>query len=128
MRRLIAVCALVACTVVISGTKSTAATPARPSDFNGDGIADLVIGAPFEDVDAFGSAGAIHVLYGYSNGLRSLGDQYFTQASPGVPGDLQAVANFGDAIAAGDFNGDGFSDLAVGAPNEDVGSVTGPEA
>jgi hypothetical protein len=46
--------------------------------------------------------------------------QFWSQNSPGVPGTSEAGDRFGSALAAGDFNGDGFSDLAVGIPGEDT--------
>ena len=86
-------------------------------DFNGDTIADLAIGVPGEDVGGIQNAGAINIIYGSANGLVSLGNQFFTQ------GDLfsqenEQNDNFGAALAAGDFNGDTKSDLAIGIPRE----------
>ena len=40
-------------------------------DFNGDGIADLAIGVPNEDLGTIGDAGAVHVLYGTATGVSS---------------------------------------------------------
>jgi hypothetical protein len=103
-------------------------------DFNSDGYADLAVGVPGEDVGTKVDAGAAHVLYGSAYyGLTSTWDQLWSQGSPGVPGQLEASDGFGSALAAGDFNGDGEDDLAVGVPSEndedganeaDVGAVT----
>lgn len=105
-------------------------------DFNGDGKDDLAIGVPNESIGSIGSAGAVNVLYGSSNGLTSAGDQLWHQDSPGVEGvaqtygigdDVIPVAdgdNFGSSLGAGDFNGDGFDDLAIGVPNESIGSIS----
>ena len=41
-----------------------------------------------------------------------------SQATPGVHDEPNANDNFGEGLAAGDFDGDGFEDLAVGAPGE----------
>ncbi|OEV25562.1 hypothetical protein AN219_25635, partial [Streptomyces nanshensis] len=45
-----------------------------------------------------------------------------TQNSPGVPGVNEEGDEFGKALAAGDVNGDGYADIAVGVPGEDIGS------
>jgi hypothetical protein len=91
-------------------------------DFNQDGFADLAVGAPFETVGTSQSAGALNVLYGSGNLLTGTGSQLFTQDSPGVPGSVEAFDHFGFNLAAGDFNQDGFADLAVGATDESVGT------
>jgi FG-GAP repeat len=88
-------------------------------DFNGDGFADLAAGASGEDVGSVGDAGAVSVLYGSAGGLTTSGGRLFTQL--GSAPEIQDW--FGWALAAGDFNRDGFADLAVGAPYETVGSV-----
>jgi hypothetical protein len=92
-------------------------------DFNNDGFADLVIGAPFEDVGSVVDAGAINVLYGSAGRLSVSGDQVFFQGGGGVAGVAEASDFFGAALAGGDFDNDGLADLAIGAPFEDVGSV-----
>ena len=48
------------------------------------------------------------------------------QGSGGVGGSVDENDGFGSSLAAGDYDGDGFFDLAVGAPLEDVG--TRPDA
>jgi hypothetical protein len=83
---------------------------AERGDFNADGFGDLAIGVPGEDVGTAADAGAIHVLYGSANGLTAAGNQFFTAANP------RAGARLGSALAAGDFDSDGFSDLAFSAP------------
>ncbi|MDQ1512275.1 MAG: hypothetical protein QOC59_117 [Microbacteriaceae bacterium] len=96
-------------------------TPAS-GDFNGDGFADLAVGAPGERVGGLAAAGGVTVLYGSSHGLRSSGSRFFSQSTPGVPGDPDRNAQFGAALVAGDFNGDHRDDLAVGAPRDDIGA------
>src|SRR4029077_13157320 len=46
--------------------------------------------------------------------------QFWSQNATGVPGDSQAHDNFGAGLASGDFNGDGFSDLAIGIPGKTI--------
>jgi len=87
-------------------------------DFNGDGFSDLAAGAPWAE----DSSGAFGVLYGSSTGITSTGAQWITQDSPNVPGSAERDDLLGWALSAGDFNGDGFSDLAAGAPGETIGS------
>ena len=103
-------------------------TAVAAGDFNGDGYADLAIGVPFEDVGGQKYAGAVNVLYGSALGLSAGGgdtgvpqNQLWTRSSPGIVGVADRVFSFGDVVAAGDFNGDGYTDLAVGVPQEDVG-------
>lgn len=92
-------------------------------DFDGDGFADLAIGASGESVGAAVGAGAINVLYGSASGLNATGDQLWHQDSTGILDVAEASDNFGDSLAAGDFDGDGFTDLAIGVEDEDVGFV-----
>jgi len=93
---------------------------AARGDFNGDGIADLAIGVPFEDQDGVNAVGGVNIIYGSSAGLTSASDQFFDMASFGYS--YQSNAHFGWALAAGNFNGDDFSDLAIGMPDLDLGS------
>jgi len=89
-------------------------------DFNGDGFDDLAIGVPGEYVGPIPDAGAVNVIYGSANGLIDTGNDIWYQDQDGVQGDSEAGDRFGEALAAGDFNNDGFFDLAIGIPGEDV--------
>jgi FG-GAP repeat protein len=96
------------------------------SDFNGDGFADLAIGVSAEDVGTIVDAGAVNVLYGSAAGVQATApdDQFWTQDSPGVQDQAETGDEFGAALAAADFNGDGYADLAIGVRTEDFGTVT----
>ena len=98
-----------------------AAGPSR-ADFDGDGYADLAVGAPYENVSSVTDAGSVSVIYGTSGGLSGAADEYWQQNY--LDGsDSEPFEYFGQALAVGDFDGDGYFDLAVGVPWEDVGSV-----
>ncbi len=83
-------------------------------DFNGDGFDDLAVGASGHNR----AEGSVHVIYGSAAGLTSNGNQFWRQGRDGLDGDRDNGDSFGTDVAAGDFNGDGFDDLAMGAPGE----------
>jgi hypothetical protein len=97
-------------------------------DFNGDGIADLAIGAPTETVKGNTNAGLVYAVYGSASGLSVAGNQYWTQESLNKGRVSQAGDNFGAALAVGDFNGDGMTDLAIGTPGKTIGGAAGAGA
>jgi hypothetical protein len=92
-------------------------------DFNGDGFDDLAVGVPNEDIGSIGAAGAVNVLYGSASGLTAAGNQLWHQDSVGIFDDPEGTDQFGSALTAGDFDGSGHDDLAVGVPGEDIGSI-----
>jgi hypothetical protein len=97
---------------------TAAASQVDPSDFNGDGYADLAIGAPNDR-----AGGSVNVLYGASGGLTVRGNQLLTRDTPGVEG--ARGYGFGDALAAADFDRDGYADLAISAPFEGASTPDG---
>lgn len=105
-------------------------------DFDGDGLKDLAIGAPDEWVNGIYQAGAVYILFGRK---APVGDWPFdfwvsrvlreTEAYPDVaPATPGTETQFGAALAAGDFNGDGYDDLAIGAPGHEFDSYVGSGA
>lgn len=82
-------------------------------DVNGDGFADVVVGAWLADTPA-ANAGRAYVYLGGPNGLDGTADGTLSGAAAGD--------NLGVSVAsAGDVNGDGFSDVVVGAYSADAG-------
>ncbi len=100
---------------------------AEIGDFNGDGAAEVALGASGADPPGGANAGQVYLLFGGS-GLGASG-------SVAVPTDLSAEVGIvfngifsGDVAsrvaAAGDFNGDGLADLLILA----IGADPGPDA
>ncbi|GAB2824353.1 VCBS repeat-containing protein [Streptomyces daliensis] len=88
---------------------------AASADFDGDGSDDLVLGSP--------DGNSVTAYRGGAEGLRASARTTLTQDSPGVPGADEPEDSFGEAVATGDVDGDGYADVAVGAEFETVGSV-----
>jgi hypothetical protein len=89
-------------------------------NFDDDSHAELVAGAPAEDVGAEQNAGEVRVLRGI--GTSSIDVFQWTQ--DGVAGlESEAGDQFGSSFAVGDFDANGFDDLAIGIPGEDVGGA-----
>tara|TARA_Y100000589_G_scaffold128495_1_gene122385 strand:+ start:1057 stop:7983 length:6927 start_codon:yes stop_codon:yes gene_type:complete len=90
-------------------------------DFNGDGIDDLVIGHSASD-QAGGDSGRVYVIFGQTGATRtdvnlaSISGIGFEITTGGAVGEL-----LGHSVQfVGDFNGDGFNDLVVGAVRSDA--------
>ncbi|BBB01971.1 hypothetical protein RVR_9622 [Actinacidiphila reveromycinica] len=92
-------------------------------DFDGDGHADLAVGAPGGTVGGGAGAGYVSVVYGAAGGLDAARHVSFSQNTAGVPGGAEAGDRFGAKVLPVDLNGDGYTDLLVGAPGEDVGTA-----
>jgi hypothetical protein len=102
---------------------AAAAAVSVEADFDNDGFADLAVGVPREGVGTAELAGAVNILEGSANGLSGAGSQLFVQGGGGVPDTAEPFDLFGNALAAGDFDNDGFIDLAIGVPGEDIGTL-----
>ena len=93
------------------------------ADFNNDGFGDIAIASPGESIGSVRDAGAVHIFYGSSAGFSSGRSQLVHQATTNVEGVPQSGDHFGQALAVGDFDGDGFDDLAIGIPGEKLGGT-----
>ncbi|MBB5796376.1 VCBS repeat-containing protein [Streptomyces caelestis] len=103
---------------------ATAADPTRApqSDFDNDGIGDVAFSASGAYVSGKQDAGQLVVLYGTKTGVSSAKRSVISQNTTGTPGTAESGDVFGADSAYADFNGDGYDDLAVSSPLEDVGS------
>ena len=104
-------------------------------DMNGDGFADLIVGAPYGRNG--GGAGEAYVVFGGVGGFgaadatgRKVLDVTTLTAAQGfvIQGDTANDRAGWSVSAAGDVNGDGFADLIVGAPYGDDGGIDAGEA
>ncbi|MEU0451832.1 hypothetical protein ABZ322_02060 [Streptomyces sp. NPDC006129] len=102
-------------------------------DVDGDGYADLAVGAAGENA----AAGAVTVLRGSASGLTTKGATSYSQNTAGVPGGSEKGDRFGERVTLTDHTGDGRADLSVSAPGENAGdgavwclrsTATGPTA
>ncbi|MDX3069034.1 FG-GAP and VCBS repeat-containing protein [Streptomyces sp. ND04-05B] len=94
------------------------------ADFNGDGFGDVAYSAGNATVGGKSGAGQIVALYGSASGVTSSKRATISQNTTGVPGSAEKNDGFGWVSAYGDYNGDGFDDLAVSAQGEDVDGDT----
>lgn len=90
-------------------------------DFNRDGITDVAVGIPDMQIGTHEDLqfhGAVSTFNGSASGLAP--SRYFDLSTHGVPGKPSSARHFGTAFAAGDFNRDGYDDLAIGAPGNNL--------
>jgi hypothetical protein len=98
-------------------------------DINGDGYGDIVSGAGWDSKTSDGTTvpdsadgGKVNITYGSASGPASTAG--ITQNTGSVPGTSEKGDSFGWDLDLGDVNGDGYQDVVVSTPNEDIGGVT----
>ncbi|MBI2235162.1 MAG: FG-GAP repeat protein, partial [Micavibrio aeruginosavorus] len=94
-------------------------------DFNGDGYSDMLVGAP---TTGGGSASHSYIVYGRADFYSSGVNLSFLGTNPSDPDGFAlngtTTAMMGQDVAGlHDFNGDGFSDIAIARPGEDTVSI-----
>jgi Ca2+-binding RTX toxin-like protein len=96
------------------------------SDINADGIADLIIGAPFADSNGIINAGSTYVVFGGTTvGAAGIVDPSSLDGSNG----FVINGNFNDGLGSSfisdsDINADGIADLIISAPDADPNGIT----
>ncbi|MYV53169.1 FG-GAP-like repeat-containing protein [Streptomyces sp. SID3212] len=113
---------------LVKGGTLPAGTNAAIGDLDKDGYGDIVIGNPDEpDREPSGSKGGeVGIVYGAAAGPSAGRRTNLTQNSAGVPGTSVYGDDFGASVAVGDFDKDGYGDLAAGVPGKTFG--VDPEA
>ena len=90
-------------------------------DVNKDGFGDFIVGARFADADGKSNAGETYVVFGKASGFGASLDLSTLDGTTGFRLDGVDADDFaGFSVSGGDVNGDGFSDILIGAPTADA--------
>ena len=68
-------------------------------DFNGDGVDDLAIGVPGEDIGGIEDAGVVQIIFGSASGLTSDGDQFWYQNTPVILESAEQYDQFSSSLS-----------------------------
>ncbi|MCS0601255.1 VCBS repeat-containing protein [Streptomyces sp. LP11] len=115
----------------LSGASAKALKPGiitAVGDINHDGFGDIVSGADWDTKTSDGTTvpdaatgGKVNITYGSATGPAATTG--ITQNTGNVPGSSEKGDAFGFELDLGDINGDGYQDLVVSTPREDIGSA-----
>ncbi|MBY0475161.1 MAG: hypothetical protein K2Q13_08900 [Nitrosomonas sp.] len=110
-----------------AGFDFSGSSVSNAGDVNGDGFADVIIGAGGADPNGIDAAGSSYVVFGKAAGFDATLNLSSLDGSNGFRLDGAAAGDFSGLVSnAGDVNGDGFADFLVGAVNADPnGSLSG---
>ncbi len=90
-------------------------TVSNAGDFNGDGIDDFLVAMPYADYNGENS-GSVFVVFGKKGATSPLTQLTSLDGANGFRIDGTSLSYSLNASGIGDFNGDGFDDIAIGAP------------
>ncbi|AGY58564.1 integrin alpha [Gloeobacter kilaueensis] len=114
---------------VINGSQSfdrSGRSVSGAGDVNGDGLADVIVGALYADPNGQPNAGRSYVIFGKRN-LKPV-ELSAIESGSSLDGFVIDGSQAGDEASvvsgAGDVNGDGLADLIVGAPFADPNGQT----
>ncbi len=107
------------------GTTEFGGSCAAVGDLDGNGVTDLIVGAPFDDTGTIGTdSGALHVFFLNSDGTSLSSTKIANGLGGANDGLIGAGDNFGSSCALiGDLNFDGFPEIAVGSRSSDIGGT-----
>lgn len=95
-------------------------------DVNGDGIHDIIIGAPMHDANSKVDAGAAYVIFGHSGSFADI-DLIQMESTVGIKFSGETAGDWAgfSVNVQGNFNADSMNDLLIGAPGGDSSGSDG---